>query len=91
MSSSEIRGLAGSRRSSLLKAGVLTASRTMSPPSADDLDHRQGQEELLRLSSNAVLTVAENSGHAVPLDEPQVAADAVRRPLDALKSSDRRL
>ncbi len=70
---------------------VVPRGRTMSPPSADDLDHRQGQEELLRLSSNAVLTVAENSGHTVPLDEPQVVADAVRRLLDALKSSDRRL
>lgn len=70
---------------------VIPRGRTMAPPSADDLDHRQGQEELLNLSSNAVLTVAENSGHAVPLDEPQVVAAAVRRLLEALKSSDRRL
>lgn len=70
---------------------VMPRGRTMAPPSADDLDHRQGQEELLTLSSNAVLTVAENSGHAVPLDEPQVVAAAVRRLLEALKSPDRRL
>jgi pimeloyl-ACP methyl ester carboxylesterase len=70
---------------------VVPRGRTMAPPSADDVDHRQGQEALVRLSSNAVLIVAENSGHAVPLDEPQVVADAVRRLLDALKSSDRRL
>lgn len=70
---------------------VIRRGRTMSPPSEADLNHRQGQEDLAALSSNSVLIVAENSGHTIPLDEPQVVADAVRRLLDALKSNNRRL
>jgi pimeloyl-ACP methyl ester carboxylesterase len=70
---------------------VIRRGRTMSPSSEADLNHRQGQEDLAALSSNSVLIVAENSGHTIPLDEPQVVADAVRRLLDALKSNNRRL
>lgn len=70
---------------------VIRRGRTMSPPSEADLNHRQGQEDLVALSSNSVLIVAENSGHGVPLDEPQVVADAVRRMFDALNSPNPRL
>ncbi len=70
---------------------VIRRGRTMSPPSEADLNHRQNQEALAVLSSNGVLIVAENSGHGIPLDEPQVVADAVRRVLDALKSPNPRL
>ncbi|WP_309629149.1 alpha/beta hydrolase [Brevundimonas sp.] len=70
---------------------VIRRGRTMSPPGEADLNHQQGQEDLAALSSNSVLIVAENSGHMVPLDEPPVVADAVRRVLTALNSPDRRL
>lgn len=70
---------------------VIRRGRTMSPPNEADLNHRKNQEELAGLSSNSVLIVAENSGHVIPLDEPQVVADAVRRILAALTSPDRRL
>lgn len=70
---------------------VVRRGRTMSPPNAADLNHQQGQEDLAALSSNSVLIVAENSGHVIPLDEPQVVADAVRRVLAALNSPERRL
>jgi len=70
---------------------VIRRGRTMSPPNEADLNHRQGQEELAALSANSVLIVAENSGHVIPLDEPQVVADAVRRVLAALISPNHRL
>lgn len=70
---------------------VIRRGRTMSPPNEADLNHRQGQEDLAALSSNSRLIVAENSGHVVPLDEPQVVADAVRRMFDALNSPNPRL
>jgi pimeloyl-ACP methyl ester carboxylesterase len=35
------------------------------------------QSELLQLSSNSQHMVAENSGHIIQLDEPQVAAEAI--------------
>lgn len=68
---------------------VIPRGRTMSPPSEDDLNHRRGQEELLALSSNSTLIVAENSGHTVPLDEPQVVADAVRALIASLPAEAR--
>lgn len=37
------------------------------------------QKELLRLSSNATQVVAEGSGHAVPVQRPDVIVDSVRR------------
>lgn len=63
---------------------VIRRGRTMAPPSVDDLNHRQGQEELAALSSNATLIVAENSGHTIPLDEPQVVSRAVHDLLVAI-------
>jgi pimeloyl-ACP methyl ester carboxylesterase len=65
---------------------VIRRGKTAQPPSAADVGHREGQEALAALSSNSVLIVAANSGHTIPLDEPQVVADAVRRMLDAQRS-----
>lgn len=62
---------------------VIRRGKTAQPASAADIGHREGQEALAALSSNSVLIVAANSGHVIPLDEPQVVADAVRRMLDA--------
>lgn len=56
------------------------------PPNAEDIAHQQGQESLAALSSNSVLVVAANSGHAIPLDEPQVVADAIKRMVEAVRT-----
>ncbi len=56
------------------------------PPNAEDIAHQQGQESLATLSRNSVLVVAANSGHAIPLDEPQVVADAIRRMVEAVRT-----
>lgn len=65
---------------------VIRRGKTSLPPSEADIAHRQHQEELAGLSSNSLLIVAEQSGHVIPLDEPQVVADAVRRMLAAIES-----
>jgi pimeloyl-ACP methyl ester carboxylesterase len=62
---------------------VISRGKTSQPPSQADLQHRAGQEALATLSSNGLLIVAQNSGHTIPLDEPQVVADAVRRVTEA--------
>jgi pimeloyl-ACP methyl ester carboxylesterase len=56
------------------------------PPNATDLAWRAAQEQLATISTNSVLIVARNSGHTIPLDEPQVVAGGVRRVLDAGRS-----
>jgi len=65
---------------------VIRRGKAATPPSADDIAHREGQEALAALSSDSVLIVAANSGHTVPLDEPQVVADAVRRIVEAVRT-----
>lgn len=65
---------------------VVRRGKTEQPPSADDLRHRQVQENLVKLSTNSVLVVAQNSGHTISLDEPGVVAAAVRQMLDALRT-----
>jgi pimeloyl-ACP methyl ester carboxylesterase len=64
---------------------VVRRGKTEQPPSPEDLRHQRIQENLVKLSKNATLVVAQNSGHTIPLDEPGVVADAVRRMLDARK------
>jgi pimeloyl-ACP methyl ester carboxylesterase len=59
------------------------------PPDASDLSWRAAQEQLVGLSTNSVLIVARNSGHVIPLDEPDVVAEGVRRVLDAIQSGHR--
>lgn len=68
---------------------VVRRGRTEQPPSAADLRHQRVQENLAGLSTNSALIVAQNSGHTIPLDEPAVVADAVRRMLDALRTGAR--
>lgn len=65
---------------------VIRRGKASSPPNEADIAHREGQEAMAGLSTNSVLVVAENSGHTIPLDEPQVVADAVRRMLDAVRT-----
>ncbi|HLA63367.1 MAG TPA: alpha/beta hydrolase [Rhodothermales bacterium] len=68
---------------------VVRRGKTEQPPSEADLRHRRVQENLASLSTNSVLVVAENSGHTIPLDEPGVVADAVRRMLAAVQTGAR--
>jgi len=68
---------------------VVRRGKTEQPPSEADLRHRQVQENLAKLSTNSELIVAQNSGHTIPLDEPEVVAGAVRRMLDALRKGAR--
>ena len=61
---------------------IVSRGKMATPPTELDLAHREGQEALQSLSTNSRLIVAENSGHAVSLDEPQVVVKAVRDILD---------
>lgn len=61
---------------------VVRRGKTAVPPSGEDLHHQQVQENLAKLSTRSVVIVARNSGHTIPLDEPAVVVDAVRRMLD---------
>ncbi len=65
---------------------VVRRGKTEQPPSEADLRHQRVQENLAKLSKDSALIVAENSGHTIPLDEPGVVADAVRRMLDSRRS-----
>jgi pimeloyl-ACP methyl ester carboxylesterase len=42
-----------------------------------ETNHMYGMRALAALSSNSVLTVAENSSHTVPLEEPELVIDAI--------------
>ncbi|MEH6591632.1 MAG: alpha/beta hydrolase [Halioglobus sp.] len=52
---------------------------------ADVDQHTQGwvqlNEEMAALSSNSVLEVAENSGHAVPVEQPEIIVEAIKQML----------
>lgn len=69
---------------------VVRRGKTEQPPSEADLRHQRVQENLAKLSSQGELIVAQNSGHTIPLDEPGVVADVVRRLLEALQQEPRR-
>jgi pimeloyl-ACP methyl ester carboxylesterase len=45
------------------------------------------QEELARTSRRGEFIVAEESGHAIQLDQPELVVDAIRRVVDATKAS----
>ena len=51
------------------------------PPAAADEGWTELQQALAGLSTRGSLVVAEKSGHAIPYENPQVVADAVRRVL----------
>jgi pimeloyl-ACP methyl ester carboxylesterase len=65
---------------------VVRRGKTEQPPSEADLRHQRVQENLAKLSTAGTLIVAKESGHTIPLDEPGVVADAVRRMLDAQRA-----
>jgi pimeloyl-ACP methyl ester carboxylesterase len=65
---------------------VIRRGKTANPPSEADLGWQSLQQSLLTLSTDSELVVAENSGHVVPYDEPEVVAAAVRKLLAKLKA-----
>jgi pimeloyl-ACP methyl ester carboxylesterase len=68
---------------------VVRRGKSAQPPGADDRRHQLVQENLAGLSTNSALLVAEKSGHTIPLDEPALVAEAVRRMLDVLRTGTR--
>lgn len=68
---------------------VVRRGKTAQPPSEEDLRHQRVQENLAKLSTAGELVVAQNSGHTIPLDEPAVVAEAVRRMLEVLRERTR--
>jgi pimeloyl-ACP methyl ester carboxylesterase len=51
-----------------------------------ETNHAEAMRALAALSSNSVITVAEDSLHAVPLEEPELVIDAISAVLDAART-----
>lgn len=69
---------------------VVRRGKTEVPPSEADLRHQRVQENLAKLSRRGELVVAQQSGHTIPLDEPAVVADVVRRMLETVRADAQR-
>jgi pimeloyl-ACP methyl ester carboxylesterase len=74
-----MRGATGYGTLGALPLTVIRRGRTANPPNAEDEEWRTMQEALARLSTRSLLVVAQNAGHVIPYDQPEVVADAVRR------------
>lgn len=57
---------------------IIRRGKTATPPSDADRNWQVQQESLLALSSDSKLIVAEQAGHVVPFDQPEIVAAAVR-------------
>ena len=55
------------------------------PYSVLETHWREGQEQLAALSTNSVLVVAQNSSHGIPIEEPAIVIDAIRRVVTAAR------
>ena len=71
---------------------VITAGRPNLPPFIDrDIGERlagswlESQRDLVRLSSAGVHVIAEESGHCVQCDQPELVADVIRRMVEAAR------
>ncbi len=73
------RGATGYGLLGSLPLTVIRRGRTATPTSAEDESWRTMQEALTTLSTRSELIVAQNAGHVIPYDRPDVVADAVRR------------
>jgi pimeloyl-ACP methyl ester carboxylesterase len=75
-----MRGLDAPGCYGALPISVVSHGKTFPGPFAVlEQGHMEGQKALAALSSNSELVVAANSSHAIPLEEPAVVLDAVRR------------
>lgn len=64
---------------------VLRRGKEAAPPSEEDLSWRSFQASLAKLSTRGQLIVAENAGHVIPYDSPEVVADAVKKVLGEVR------
>ena len=81
-----LRGRDGYGRLGAIPLIVVRRGREAAPPSETDLSWRRDQEHLATLSTNSLLVVAEKNGHVIPLENPGLIADAVRRVIDAWRN-----
>ena len=51
-----------------------------------ETNHLQGQQQLAALSRNSLFVVAQHSSHAVPLEEPELVIDVIRRVMEAARN-----
>jgi pimeloyl-ACP methyl ester carboxylesterase len=72
---------------------VLSAGREETIASLSDAENQQRweawqelQSELAALSSDGKQIIAEQSGHMIQLDQPDLVIDAIREMLDALRN-----
>jgi pimeloyl-ACP methyl ester carboxylesterase len=54
-----------------------------------ETNHLEGQKQLAALSGNGQLVIAEQSSHAIPVEEPQLVIDVIRRVLEAARDGSR--
>ena len=76
-----------------LQLTVITAGRPNLPPFIDrEIGERlagswlESQRELVRLSSAGVQVIAEESGHCVQCDQPELVTDVIRRMVEAARN-----
>jgi len=67
-------GLLGNTPVAVLSHG----KRFPGPFAVLETNHQEAMQALAALSANSVLTVAENSSHGLPLEDPEVVIDAIR-------------
>jgi hypothetical protein len=75
-------GLLGNTPVAVLSHG----KRFPGPFAVLETNHQEAMESLAALSGNSVLTVAENSSHGLPLEEPEVVSDAIRAVCQAART-----
>ena len=78
-SASEVRS---SRRKLTIPVLVITGGR------GADENWRQLQRDLASLSERGCLIIAEQSGHVVPIDQPEVVVDAIRTVVETARGHD---
>jgi pimeloyl-ACP methyl ester carboxylesterase len=64
---------------------VIYRGRMANPSTADDQRWREAQEKFTTLSSRSHLFIAEQSGHAIPYEQPTIVAEAIQWVLQQLK------
>src|SRR5215207_9853289 len=76
----------------VLTAGTVQTEGTgLSPQQADQLDklHSESQAALTRRSENARQIIAEDSGHYIQVEQPNLVIDAIRQVVEAARNGSR--
>jgi pimeloyl-ACP methyl ester carboxylesterase len=82
----------GNKPLMVLTAGAVQTEGTgLSPEQADQLDklHSESQASLTRRSENAKQIIAEDSGHYIQVEKPELVRDAIRRVVEASRNGAR--